>query len=76
MLMPKKHTQENPTHPNALHNISPIMDGYEFPVGKYAWNCGETQCVIPGIMIFSTSVNTVLQFSPFTGASGGTNSYR
>lgn len=69
-------TQENPMHPNPLHSMSPTMAGYEFPVGKKAWNCGEFQWVMPGMITFSTSANTVFQSSPFTGASDGISLYR
>ena len=37
--------QEKPTQPMASPSMSPRIDGYELPAGKYAWNCGCCQCV-------------------------------
>lgn len=36
----KIYTHENPIVPSALLNISPKIDGYEFPDGKYAKKFG------------------------------------
>lgn len=32
--------------PMASDSMSPMMEAYEFPDGKYAWNRGCCQCVI------------------------------
>lgn len=44
-------THENPIQPIASPNMSPNIDGNEFPAGKYALKRGCCQCVTPVIKI-------------------------
>lgn len=51
--------------------MSPRIEGYELPDGKYAKNRGWFQCTILGMIFFSTSSSIRLKSSPFCGASSG-----
>lgn len=61
----KKFTHENPIQPIASDNISPRIDGKEFPAGKYAWNLGCCQWVICKYFFFFFLCN-LLHFSSFS----------
>src|SRR5512132_1753923 len=63
--------QSIPCTPRPAESSSPRMLGYELLLGKKAKKLGDCQCVMPGIMMSSTSRMILSNGSPDCGGEDG-----